>query len=146
MDVAFGDISINVTSAVNQSLVPTNTWVLRGLTSPLVTYGTRYNLDDNEPAACPVSYYIFNTDGSFEDSTGTTPSSAIDSMGSGILIGPNYAVINQGNFYSVFDFPQAGEMVLSGLDSTGVPFNKSAIDAVPALDKITVCHFTLAQS
>ena len=144
MDVAFGDIQINVSSAVDSTLVPTNPWVLRGLTSPKVTVGTRYSLDSGESAGC-ILYTTFENDGSLVDSRETISSAQIDSMmGTSIIVGPDYALVKSGYLYTLYQFSQAGKMTRTSA-SMDLPFNKSAIDSAPSTQK-TVCHYTLAQS
>ena len=144
MDVVFGDIQINVSSAVDSTLVPTNPWVLRGLTSPNVTVGSQYSLDSGESAGC-ILYTTFANDGSLADSRETISSTQIDSMtGASFIAGPDYVLLKSGYMYVLYEFPQVGKMTRTS-SSMDLPFNKSAIESAPSSQK-TVCHYTSAQS
>ena len=149
MEVTFGNIVINATSAVDASLVPTNPWKLEGLTSPTVTFDQYYSLNSGEDTQfCPQSFKVYSN-GILYNGTGEVTVSQFKSSVTQVIFEPDYllweqAVSPEVNMYFLFDMSTSGSgtFAMASPSTQGVEFTKYAILSHPSI----VCHYTVAQS
>ena len=138
-EVTFGDIVINATSAVDTSLVPTNPWKLKGLTTSAVTFGQVYSLNNGESGLC-LGEFTFISNGSLDDGEDVTTNDDFVDMGSALKVEQDYVLIDSDDYYLLFYFPTSGSAI-AYISSPTSSFDMAAV--VNNNEKIT-CHYTVS--